>query len=293
MPQVARVPGVATVILLPVAFTFSATAVAAVVPDQTHSTPRLTVARLPLAFEPNVGQAPPDVRFMSRANGHHLWLSGTDARLAPRGGKATGAIRLRWVGGTAAPAIAAEERLPGQARYYAEGDPDQSRQNVPMYGRVTYRGVYPGIDLVFHGTQRQAEFDFVVGPGAHPGAITLEVTDADDVTWEAGNLVAHRGEARMRLHKPVVYQAGPAGRVPVDGRFRVAGRRITFEVGDYDRDRPLVIDPVVTYSTYYGTSGSESGTAIAIDGSGNFYALIGNAIVKLSADGATRLYSVV
>jgi hypothetical protein len=296
MHQRVRRPGVATVILLTVAFTFWATAVAgapaAVVrPDQTPNAPRLTLSRLPLAFEPNVGQAPDTVRFVSQAAGHRLWLEAQEARFAARGDSGTEAIRLRWIGGAASPAVVAEDLLPGKAHYYTGPDRSQWRENVPMYGRVLYRGVYPGIDLVFHGTQQDAEFDFVVQPGADPRSIRLEVTGADAVALEADDLVARRGNARLRLHRPAVYQEGPNGRVPVDGRFRVTDRRIAFEVGAYDRTRALVIDPVLSYSTYFGDTSTFNGVDIGVDSSLNMYVALNNRVVKLSADGATLLYS--
>ena len=286
-------PGVATVALLTVAFTFLATAVAAApAPDQTLSPPRLNLSRLPLAFEPNSGQAPADVVYVSRAARYRLSLADGEARFAAVGAAdPVEAIRLRWLGGARGAALIAGDPLPGKAHYYLA--PGVSRENVPMYGRVVYRGVYPGIDLVFHGTQRDTEFDFVVHPGADPRVIALEVAGADGLALEADDLVARRGEARLRLHKPVVYQEGPAGRIPVDGRFSVSGRRIAFEVGDYDRGSPLVIDPVVTYSTYFGGAGDDSGSSVGADAAGNMYATVGNRIVKLSADGATLLYSVV
>src|SRR5438445_854317 len=124
MHQVGRVPGVATVSLIAVAFTFWAAAVAtaaptaAIVPDPTPSAPHLTLSRLPLAFEPNSGQAPDDVRYVSQAAGYRLWLEAGAARFGARGDAGAEAIRLRWIGGAASPVIVAEHLLPGKAHYY-------------------------------------------------------------------------------------------------------------------------------------------------------------------------------
>jgi hypothetical protein len=242
-------------------------------------------ARAPMAFEPNVGQAPGDVRYVSEGGGYRLWLSPGEARfVAPRGDGAVGEMRLRWPGGATAPAMFAEDERPVRAR----GD----ERGRPTYARVVYRAVYPGVDLVFHGSPHDAEFDFVVAPGADPRVIELELAGADRVSMHGDDLVAARGAARLRLHTPVVYQETAGGRVPVAGRFRLEGRRVTFDVGPYDRSRALVIDPVVTYATYYGGTESEGGQGIGVDAAGNIYAIVGRAIVKLSADGATRLYSV-
>jgi len=254
------------------------------------------LGRLPLAFEPNTGQAPADVRYLSRGARLHVALTPTEARFSspPAPGREPVTMRLRLAGDVRMSAPVAEDVLPGRVHYFAGRDPSAWRRNVPTYRRVVYRGVYPGTDLVFHGSQREAEFDFVLAPDADPGAIRLELDGADRVALDGDDVVARGGEHELRLRKPVVYQEADTGRIPVDGRFTVAGRGIAFEVGDYDRGRPLVIDPVVTYSTYVGDAGDQHGRAIGVDAAGNVYVSVdGMGIVKLSADGATLLYTTV
>ena len=252
------------------------------------------LSRVPLAFEPNVGQAPADVRYVSEMAGHRLWLGVDEARfvaLPTRRGEGVGGepIRIRWIGGRGAPHVAGADEQPGKAHYYLGRDPSAWHENVPMYGRVVYRGVYPGVDLVFHGTQHDAEFDFVVHPGGDPRAVRLEVTGADELVLEADDLVIRRGATRLRLHKPVVYQDTPAGRVPVTGRFTLRGRQVAFDIGAYDRSRALVIDPVLTYSTY--VNGDSNGFAIGVDSALNMYVTQSGRVIKLSADGSTLVYS--
>jgi len=254
------------------------------------------LGRLPLAFEPNTGQAPADVRYLSRGARLQVALTPTEARFSspPAPGREPVTMRLRLAGDVRMSAPVAEDVLPGRVHYFAGRDPSAWRRDVPTYRRVVYRGVYPGTDLVFHGSQREAEFDFVVAPGADPGAIRLELDGADRVALDGDDVVARRGEHELRLRKPVVYQEADTGRVPVTGRFTVTGRRFAFDVGDYDRGRPLVIDPVVTYSTYLGDAGAQHGRAIGVDAAGNMYVAVdGMGIVKLSADGATLLYTTV
>src|SRR5439155_10664982 len=219
------------------------------------------------------------------------------ARLPPaeRGGDGS-PIGLRLLGGAPAPAVVAEDELRGRAHYYSGAEPSRWLRDVPTYRRVVYRGVYPGTDLVFHGSRGAVEFDFVVASGADPRAIALEVSGADTLSVDSGDVVSRAGRETLRLHAPLVYQESESGRVHVAGRFRVAGRRIAFEVSSYDATRSLVIDPVVSYSTYYGGSASEFGRSIGVDGAGNMYVVVngsgGNRIVKLSADGHTLLYAV-
>jgi hypothetical protein len=129
-----------------------------------------------------------------------------------------------------------------------------------------------------------------VAPGADPRAIRLEIAGADAVSLDGGDVVIEAAGETLRLHEPVVYQNTAAGRARIDGRFRLQGRRIAFDVGQYDRARPLVIDPVVTYSSYLPSAASGVGT----DSAGNIYVSGGGlGIIKLSADGSTLLYSTV
>jgi hypothetical protein len=260
-------------------------------------TPRVALERLPLAFEPNLGQAPADVRYVSEAAGYRLWLTPTGARLAATGSEAPhgGTIELRWIGGAGAPTVVPEAPLPGKGHYYLGADRARWRENVPLYARVVYREVYPGVDLVFHGTQRDLEFDFVVRPGADPERVRLEIDGGDAVALDGGDLVIHRGAARVRVHSPTVYQETADGRQPVAGRFVLQGRQVAFRLGPYDRSRTLVIDPVLTYSTYLGDTSNGFGGAIGVDGTQNMYVAVGASrrVIKLSADGSTLLYSTV
>ena len=259
---------------------------------------RSFVGRLPLAFEPNVGQADAGIRYVGRVPGMRVELTEHGVRLGAT--RATGqerVVSLRLVGADPAAIVVAEEELPGKVQYFAASDPSGWRTNIPTYGRIVYRNVYAGTDLVFHGAEGAVEFDFVVAPGADPRAIRLELAGADALTLDGGDVVLRLGDDAVRLHQPVVYQHTASGRVAVVGHMRLDGHRLAFEVGDYDRARPLVIDPVVTYSTYYGGSGSDSGFGIGLDASANIYVALGdsggNRLVKLSADGRTLLYSVV
>jgi len=259
---------------------------------------RPRIERLPLGFEPNVGHAAADVRFVGRAASIRVELTEQGVRLvATRTGAEPRVAALRLIGASATARIAGEDELPGKVQYFAASDPSGWRTNIPTYARVVYRDVYAGTDLVFHGAEGALEFDFVVAPGADARAIALDIAGADTVTLDGGDVLLRLGNDTLRLHQPVVYQQSAAGRAPVVGRMRVDGRRLAFEVGDYDTTRPLVIDPVVTYSTYYGGSGSDTGYGVGVDAGGNMYLAIGdsggNRLVKLSADGKTLLYSAV
>src|SRR5439155_17798981 len=176
------------------------------------------------------------------------------------------------VGANQAAKVTALDELPGKSNYFIGSDPKKWRTDVPTYAKVKYEGVYPGIDLVYYGNQRQLEYDFVVAPGADPKAIALKIETGSSKLENrkaqlrvdaSGDLVVEADGTEVRFHKPVVYQ--PKGSLNsefriqnsefIEGRYVLtADNRVTFEVANYDRSKGLVIDPVLVYSTYLGGS---------------------------------------
>ena len=155
---------------------------------------------------------------------------------------------------------------------YLVGDVSRWRRNVPAYARVHYRGVYPGIDLVFYGNQGQLEYDFVVAPQADPAAIRLAFEGTTLKVDAGGDLVGAVDGGSIRMRKPVLYQEVDGARVPVHGAWRLTGDdQAAFRVAAYDRTKALVIDPVLSYSTYLGGSLDDVGAGIAVDALGNSY----------------------
>jgi uncharacterized protein (TIGR03437 family) len=260
--------------------------------------------KLPLSFEANAGQADPRVKYLSRGSGYGLYLTAEEAVLALRKGGCAGrsaagagepasfirrgeagcereadVVRMRLAGASGmAAAPAGEERLPGTANYFIGSDPAKWHTGVPTYAKVRYHGVYPGVDLVYYGNQRQLEYDFVVAPGGDPKAIRLQFAGAKGLRLGAdGDLVVTAAGGAMIFHKPVVYQLVDGQRKPVEGNFAMLAKHtVGFRLGSYDRVKPLVIDPVLVYSTYLGGSGSantpgDSAAAIAVDAAGNAY----------------------
>ncbi|MDH7453927.1 SBBP repeat-containing protein [Luteimonas composti] len=241
-----------------------------------------------MAFEPNHGQTGPHVDYVSRGEGYGLLLSPTEAVFslrpaaaapAPGEGRARNerpaptVLRMSLVDGNPAAPHVAAERLPGASHYLTGSDPANWRRNVPRYGRVEYKSVYDGIDLVYYGNQGQLEYDFVVAPGKDPGRIALEFSGISSLDLdEAGNLVLGTEHGNLKQHKPVVYQWVDGARRAVEGAYALlAGNRVGFSLGDYDVRLPLVIDPVLSYSTFLGGDGWDSTAAIAVDGAGNTY----------------------
>ncbi len=158
-------------------------------------------------------------------------------------------LRMKLLGANPAPKISAVDELPGKSNYFIGNDPKKWRTNVPTYAKVKYQRVYPGVDLVYHGTQGQLEYDFVVAPRADPGAIRLSFEGADRVEVDAqGNLVLHTAAGDLREHKPVVYQEIVGVRQAIAGSYVLRGQREAgFAIARYDTHQPLIIDPVPSY----------------------------------------------
>ncbi len=256
--------------------------------------PRIAEAygKLPLSFEANDGQTDRSVKFISRGAGYALFVTPDEAVLAlskpqqnagtadpsrrvAQPEKTTQAIlRIKLAGGNSkARAIGVEEQA-GTSNYFLGDDRTKWRTNVPNYSKVKLQDVYPGIDQVYYGNQRQLEEDFVVAPGADPAAIAMKIGGADKVSIADGELVLAVEGGEVRLRKPTIYQETAEGRREVAGGYALRGNvEVTFEVAAFDRSQPLIIDPSVSfaYSTYLGGSTGEVGYGISFDSSGNAY----------------------
>ena len=179
---------------------------------------------------------------------------------------------MKVAGANASLTPTAFDPLPGKSNYLIGNDPGKWRRGVPQFARVQYQDVYPGINLVFYGNQGRLEYDFQVAPGADPAQAELEFNGAKKLEVEDGALVIRSDADSIRLEAPQVYQEISGKKQTVEGRFVLRGKNhVGFAVGAYDRSRELIIDPILNFSTYFGGSGDEHTTSVAVDGSLNIY----------------------
>ncbi len=245
--------------------------------------------KLPLSFEANQGQTDDKVKFLSRGHGYSLYLTADETvlklRNKDRGSKAedgesgsaaqgSSVLRMKLVGANTRPDVAGVDQLPGKTNYFIGTDPKQWRTDVPTYAKVKFEDVYPGVDVIYYGTQgRELEYDFIVAPKADPKAIRLSFTGAEKLEMDGqGDLVAQLAGAPLRMRKPYVYQEQDGVKQEIDGNYVLNGEgEIRFDIAAYDKARPLVIDPVIAYSTYLGGAGQDAGLEIAVNEHGSAF----------------------
>lgn len=255
---------------------------------------------LPIGFEENRGQAEKNVLYLSRGPGYSIYLLRGELLLAFDSQKRHGkpeAVRIAFAGTDKNAEAEGRDLLPGTSNYYIGNDAANWRTGVPQFRQIRYRGLYPGVDLIFYGNGRQLEFDFDIAPGADPSRIGLQIHGASVQKSTKGlELVTPSGRTAV-LKRPDLYQIIRHGsrRVAGDYVLRTANE-VAFRVGSYDKHKPLVIDPALIYSTLLGGSQNKGPLAIAVDGSGAAYVtgldFGSNAfVVKLDPTGSTLVYS--
>jgi len=261
--------------------------------QEVQSRARSLFAGLPLIFEPNQGQGNLDAsdaraKFVAHGSGYSLFLGSEGAILSlvsrskPSSGRDLGrqraqvtrveALQMKLAGANPNANIAGADLQPGKSNYFLGNDPAKWRPGVPQFAQVRYDNVYPGINLVFYGNEGRLEYDFQVAPGADPAQAEFEFNGAKQLELKDGTLIIQGENGSVQLEAPRVYQEIAGRQEPVEGRFVLrGGKRAGFAIGSYDHSRELVIDPILNLSTYFGGSGDERATSVAVDGSFNIY----------------------
>jgi len=243
--------------------------------------------KLPLAFEPNLGQADRRAKFVARGAGFLLYLTPTQVVCAlpvaqvekaqcqnsVSSVKSKTELRMTLGGANAeAPAIGVDE-LACKSNYFIGKDPNHWRTDVPNYSGVKYQNIYPGVDVIYYGNRRQLEYDFALAPGANPADIRLVFEGARKIRINhQGDLVLETASGDVYHRKPLVYQRVDGIKKEIEGRYSLKKvNEAGFEIPAYDKSKPLIIDPVLAYSTYLGGRGEDTGYAISVDSAGNAF----------------------
>ena len=251
--------------------------------------PEAKFLSVPLSFEPNQGQLASPVQFVTRGSGYALFLAPGNVvlnleRQQPQAASVD-TLRMSLIGASSQANAVGLDRQPGVVSYFIGNDPKNWRSGIPTYGKVEYPQVYPGVDLVFYGNQRQLEYDFVVAPGADPSSIAWRIDGARASVDAKGNAVLRAPNGPATFQKPVLYQMDGDKKIRVEGWYAVAGEQIRFRLGSYDHSRALIIDPVLSYASYLAGTGDDrigvptgpgvaqagASQALAVDSAGSVY----------------------
>lgn len=237
----------------------------------------------PLTFELNRGQLNKQVKFLSRGSGYNAFLTtdGMTVALRPSNVElSSGAkqstrrlVQFRLTGAAKNPAVVGEDQQPGVVNYFIGNQRTKWKTNIPTYGKVRYKNIYRGIDLVYYGNHRQLEYDFQISPGANPDNIEFEIQGANRIELDSeSNLVLYAGAARLAFQTPSIYEVAGTSRTNLQGRYVIRdANHVAFQVAQHDASKALVIDPVLVYSTYLGGSGDDEARAVGVDASGSVY----------------------
>ncbi len=252
--------------------------------DEAASDVRHVLLHLPLVFEANHGQVDPRVKYIARGPHSRLFLTPTEAVLALNPSQesegVTATLRMRLLEANGNARLVGREKQSGIVNYFIGSDPARWKSRIPTYAKVEYQQVYPGIDLVYYGSQQQLEYDFIVSPGADPTRIALTFQGADQMEIDAtGALLFKTAAGEIRQHRPRMYQVVNGSERTVEGGYvlrpvpagAVSMPSVAFRIDSYDSSLPLIIDPILSYSTYLGGSGSDQGFSIAVDQTGAAY----------------------
>jgi Beta-propeller repeat len=217
---------------------------------------------LPLFFE-----AAPSAQFLARGRDFEFLISPDESQIILKKNAAESAgVRVRFVGANARAQISGARQLAGKVNYLIGNDPAQWRSGAPTFGAVRVAEIYPGVNLIYHGNQQRLEYDFDIAPGANPEAIRLQFDGADKISVNAqGELVLKLGNGEIRQPKPEIFQIVGGERKKIEGGYKIIdGRTVAFQLGEFDRGLPLVIDPVLGFSTYFGGNAGDSAWSVAV-----------------------------
>ena len=303
------------------------------------------LGNLPLSFVPNQGQWGPEVKFSHCSQGLGVSIHATGLELALERGAEPGeqktskvgsrskegnlpalgvmeedvvpaprvssCVQMRLQGANPQAKVFGRQALPGKVNYFVGQASARWHTNLPIFREIVVAGAYPGVDVRYYGNGQHLEFDFELAPGADPDCIQLDFEGTDSVHLDQnGNVVVPVGDQELLLYRPAVYQFTAAKRISVEGRYVVASKAsVRFQLGDHDHSWPLVIDPVLSYSTYFGGRGGDLIYGLALDSQGDICVSgvttggvpLTNAfkpsfpaeifVTKLTPDGASMIFS--
>ncbi|HLP60425.1 MAG TPA: SBBP repeat-containing protein [Candidatus Deferrimicrobium sp.] len=238
---------------------------------------------VPLYFISNQGQVNQEAGFYAQTSKYVLWLT-KEGLVFDHPGSDKGdrdVYRLIFMAANKNPEMIAaaynkdNKNNELKVNYFKGNDKSQWHCDIPTSKAVLYKNIYQNIDLKVYGIEKQVEYDWIVKPGGDPTDICFEYQETKKTRIDdQGNLAIESGFNESLHKRPIAFQAaGKEKPVAVAVKFKkIAENRYGFEVGNYDKNRELIIDPaVLTYSTYLGGKQADVALGVAVDNNGYTY----------------------
>ncbi|MFC2084795.1 SBBP repeat-containing protein [Bacteroidota bacterium] len=254
--------------------------------------------KIPMSFEENVGQVNSEVKFTSRGQGYTISLTELGATITLSNPNLmlrneahdyllseftsdlfnidftesnVTTLKMKLLNNLKPASIKGTDILPTISNYYSGNDPSRWIENVHNFKNVRYEEIYDGIDLIYYGNQGRLEYDFIVSPGSDPDNIRFKIDGTEKIEIDPdGNLLLFVNGGVLKQAKPVIYQIIEGEKIIISGSYLIAdNNEISFKVGNYDLEKPLTIDPILLYSSYWGGSNFDLSQSIRVcpDGS--------------------------
>jgi pimeloyl-ACP methyl ester carboxylesterase len=249
------------------------------------------MSKLPRLFEQNIGQNDKNIKFISHGKDFNLFLTGNEATYqisdqncgvtkskegVSRGSKScqSNTLKMKLVGANQNPTIYGIDEAITKTSYFIGNDSSRWQTDISNYYGVYYQQIYDGIDFIYRSNEQNLEYDFRILPNVDPSVIQIEFNGAKKTLINKdGELVLEFKGGELRHKRPFAYQIVDGEKKKVEAEFIQLGKnRFGFKIGEYDKAKELIIDPI-TYLSYIGGSGTSVIADVVLDSLGNIYLL--------------------
>ncbi len=251
-----------------------------------------------IVFVKNVGQFSDGVTFRADVNQTTVWFTNHEVfyhfkkriptELTPFGHALTDdpisfgkdsieyhLVRVSFEGANETPSVYGEQSSNININYFIGNNPAQWYRHIPAYQQIIFENIYEGTNLIYYSRGDHLEYNFEVSPGADPSVIRIHLDGINTLSLASDNsLIINTVLGDIVEQPPVVFQYDNGNTLPVAAEFVLFDDKtfgFSFNEG-YNPDLPLIIDPVIEYSTYLGGSDNDYCRSVAVDKDGNLYA---------------------
>jgi gliding motility-associated-like protein len=208
-----------------------------------------------------------DLDAVSSYNHGHAHKNHTDAAKSIKGGKPENnvvvlhshAYEVLFSGSNTTPQIIMEKPQPGYNNYFTGDDPSKWGTNCKIYNAVTYKNMYPGVDVRYYSSDGRLKYDIIVQPNADISKLALQYIGVDGLEVKNGDLYVKTSVGDIKELYPYTYQLQQGQRTAIECKYKVSGNTVRFQLGNYNRSSVLVIDPTLAFSTFTGSTSDNWG----------------------------------